>query len=548
MSYAAPSLERKQVEVLSQAVLNRTRSTPAATPTESLANNAIGKIMISDQSPEEKRAAMAAFMTFPGTKEESKARIKVLQEFLEKMQAIREEKSKAIIKLTDTDTYSVLQSVYKELNEALLDFNNKMQPLTDITDAIYVLRTNDRTMDAFNEIQADRKNEQEYNEKRKRISEQADAENQAVDAIDRAIASLNEEKTWFGFGGVKESARQQIAEKQSDLAKSRANLTDLQQQLAALEEPSNPSQLGEFAEQKAKLRELLDISSDEHKDRQKALVQAAESYVGLAKDRWGAIRQHLGAMDGQIDNLYDANGRITSVYAVITEGIRDADTENQRIREKLMAVPEDESLLKKMERDNQRMAIEDHIRAVTEAGSETTQSYADLTTETIRIKTMRDTNQEQLNQARIMHTQGVAGVADRLSIILQAVSSAALGESAAMARNNLHMMMDATNVIAQKEAVRNALGINDLNNDVLAAIEGLGSYGDTLKTVTNISSEGLSHLKTNLDTIKEMAAKVQGDIQDNIAVYANVKADTPRAKDEEDATTGNDFFNMGNKG
>jgi hypothetical protein len=551
MPYAAPVYEKRTVEVLSPAVLNRTRTTPVTTPspTESLANNAVGKIMVSNQTPEEKRAAMTAFVTFPGTKEESKERIKVLQEFLEKMQAIREEKAKEIIKLTDTDTYSILQSVYDELNNALVDFNNKMQPLTDITDAIYVLRTNEKTMEAFTEIQADKVNEAEYDKNHTQIEKQYKSNAEAVDNINRAIATLNEEKSFWGFGGVKESARKQIAEKQVELAKNQANIDDLQRQLSALEQPVNESALGEFAEQKAKLRELLDISSDQHKQRQKDLVQAAESYVSLAKDRWGDIRKHLGTMDTQIDNLYDTNGKITGVFATIAEGIREADTENQKIRETLMTAPDDESLIRKMERDNQRMAIEDHIKAVGQAGSETTQSYADLTTQTIRIKTMRDTNQEQLNMARIMHTQGVAGVADRLSVILQAVSSAALGESSAMAKKNLQMMVEATNNIAQKETIRNALGINDLNNDVVKAIEGLGSYGDVLKQATQITHEGLTDLKTNLDAIKKMAEDVQGDIRDNIAVYADVKADNanPPATAPENPSPKTDFFNLGNK-
>jgi hypothetical protein len=44
----------------------------------------------------------------------------------------------------------------EEINNALIDFENDMKPLTEIIDALHVLRSNNQTLDAFREIKDDR--------------------------------------------------------------------------------------------------------------------------------------------------------------------------------------------------------------------------------------------------------------------------------------------------------------------------------------------------------------------------------------------------------
>ncbi len=90
------------------------------------------------------------------------------------------------------------------------------------------------------------------------------------------------------------------------------------------EQVPSESKMGEFAEQKKKLRELLDISTDDHKQRQRELVDSALSFVNTAKTRVGAVRQHLGKMGDQVENLVDANNMMGTVYAIMNEGIKDS--------------------------------------------------------------------------------------------------------------------------------------------------------------------------------------------------------------------------------
>lgn len=512
-------------DVITAAVARRTTAHANVEPTDIAANPVYQIMLAEDKSPEEKRDAVAAFLTFAGTKEESRSRVKAYQAFEEYMQAVREQMAQEIIRLTDTETFSELQAVYNDLNNALIDFDEKMRPLTEIVDAIYVLRTNDKTLDAFREIQTDRNREVET----KRLGEQKEREfeaiRQRIGSLTDDIARLGERKAFFGFGNVTQAAREEIATKEIAVQEARDGLDRLQGELRALEQRGpGTSSIEEFSAQKAKLRELLDISSDTHKKRQSDLVASALNFVDTAKQRIGNVRAHLGKMNDQVDHLYDANAKMSGVYAVLTDGIKSASDANQDVRGTLTAPEGEESLIAKMAREEKNMAVEEHITALTSAGAHTTETYADLTSQTIRIKTMRDSTQNQIEKARNMGTQGVAGVADRLSVVLQAVSSAALGEASAMAKDTLSTMVANTNAIAQKETIRVAMGVSDANQDVLKAIDDLGAYGEVVRTSTDITRQGLTEMRSNLAKIKELAESVRDDVHEAVAVSANIGA------------------------
>ena len=115
-------------------------------------------------------------------------------------------------------------------------------------------------------------------------------------------------------------------------------------------------------------------------------------------------------------------------------------------------------MITQMSREQKKMSVEQHMTMLDASAADTMATYADLTSGAIRIKTMKDAVDQQTNRARSMHSQGISGVADRLSVVLQAVSSAALGEASAMAKDTLQQMAENTNKVAQKESIRIAMG------------------------------------------------------------------------------------------
>jgi hypothetical protein len=493
--------------------------------------NLFYKVMFDQATkPEEKRAQMAKILAYEGTKEENREKIKAFELFKEYLQAQREAMAQEIIRLTDTETFAELKEVYDQLNSALIDFDNKMKPLTDIIDAVYTLRTNGLTIEAFQEIIRDRRREADLAKQRDEKKKQFEALKSEVEQLNGDIAALGERRSLFGLLGPSQETREEIARKQQRLATISDNLGALSFEIGNLEKqvPSE-SALGEFAEQKKKLRELLDISTDEHKQRQRELVDSAISFVNTAKTRVGSVRQHLTLMNDQVENLFDANNMMGTVYAIMNESIKDAGAENQKIRDSLEAPAGDEDMITKMSREQKKMAVEQHMTMLDASATDTMATYSDLVSGAIRIKTMKDAVDQQAIRARTMHSQGISGVADRLSVVLQAVSSAALGEASAMAKDTLQQMAENTNKVAQKESIRIAMGIEEQNADLTKAIDDLGSYGEVVRAATNITREGLTEMRGKLAELKTLAESVQGDIHEAIAVNADTRDAGPAA-------------------
>ncbi|MGE3873169.1 MAG: hypothetical protein AB7F74_09445 [Parvibaculaceae bacterium] len=536
-----PKLQQKTdvSEVLTEAVRRREAEGKAVRKEASgdprfanIAANAFFKVMFAENTkPEAKRAEVAKLLTFEGTKEENRERIKEFELFKEYLQSQREEMAQEIIRLTDTGTFAELKQVYDDLNTSLVEFDQKMQPLTDIIDAVYTLRTNGLTLEAFQEILRDRKREEELLRIKGKKQQEFNQLKSSVEQIHSDIAALGEQRSFFGLGGVKEEARIGIARKETELKNVVDTLNRLSDEVAQLDKQTpTESELGEYVEQKRKLRELLDISADDHKQRQKDLVDAAVNFVNTAKARVGSVREHLTQMDDQVENLFDANNMMGAVYAIMNEGIKEASWGNQKARDALQAPAEGaEDLIAKMAREQKKMAIEQHITMLDASAADTMATYADLTSGAIRIKTMKDAVDQQAIRARTMHSQGISGVADRLSVVLQAVSSAALGEASAMAKDTLQQMAENTNKVAQKESIRIAMGIEEQNSDLSKAIDDLGAYGEVVRAATNITREGLSDMRSKLDELKRLAEDVQGDVQDAIAVNADVGRPQQRA-------------------
>lgn len=535
---ASPKTATKTTPALNEAVLNRVatatqkRAAAQAAPKDfpNIQNNPFARIFAdASLTPEAKRQAVAQALTMTGTKEECRARIRELEEFKEFMQASRSEMAKQIISLTDTEAFSELKRIYDEINSSLIDFDNRMAPLNDIIEAVYTLRTNGKVADAFREIQSDREAELDRAARRQAIQADLDAIRQGLDRENDEIARRRTERSFFGMGGIKPEAQAAIDAATARIEQNKVRLESLQGDLGKVEEEASASasRSGEFASEKAKLRELLDISSDDHKERQQALVQAALNFVNTAHDRIGAVRDHLGAMNAQVERLGDANGQMTQVYAVLSEGISDAAKNNQGIRETLKAPESEEDLIARMSREEKLTTLDSGIKALDSSKVDTMKGYADLSSQTIRINAMKESNEDQITRARAMQAQGVAGVADRLSVALQAVSAAAINEASSVTRDTLNLMTDRTNAIAQKEVIRVASGVSDTNAELVRAMDDLSSYGDVLSAGTQIQREGVAEMRGLLDQMQERANEIQESIRESVSVHAEAALSSP---------------------
>jgi len=502
----------------------RTSAVEADPKFADMAANPFYQVMFNEKlAPKQRAEEFAKLMEFQGTKEASRQRVAEQEHFKEYLQHVREEMALEIIALTNTDAFAQLKDTYNHLNQGLIDFENQMGPLTDIIDAVYKLRTSGMTLDAFRTIIEDKKREEARTLELGNLENNSNLLKKQITDADQAIAVLRTKKKLWGLGGISQDAKEAIATREVDRKQLDTELSDIQNKVTQLEaEAPPPDERGEeFTKQKEQLRELLDISSEEHKARQVALVTAAVDFVKTSKKETGSIKDHLGQMNGQIEGLADANDNMSGVYAVMQEGGKIADTHNREQLAKVSTPAPDEDAVTKIARESKKLAIDQHIKTVETTMVDTMTTLADLTSQAIRVKGMRDNNADNMNTARILHSQGVAGVADRLSTVLQAVSMAALGESSAMAGQTLQKMRDSTNAVTQKEAIRTAMGVTEQSDALSKVIDDLAGYGEVINTATDITKEGLAEMRTRMQELEELATSVRESTQKAYAVNSD---------------------------
>jgi hypothetical protein len=510
-------------------------------------SNPFYRIVFGDAEPEAKKAAIAQQLAYDtaADKSDNKERLAAFELFKEWLMEQRKDMAQEIINLTDTDAFSELKDVFDQMNQGLLNFEKQMAPLTDILDAVYRLRmASDGAMfDVFREIQEDKEEEARIAALRAEQDQQLTVLTSVVDTLQQDITVLQGQKSWFGLGGTKKSALQQIAKKRTQLEAERRSIGELSKQIENTTFHRN-TKYAEYAEEKAKLRELLDISSDEHKERQQALVDSANGFVDMAETRTANVLEHLEGINNQVDRLADSNGGMRNVYAVISEAVEDAEVKNTQIRDGLFNAPDGESNIQQMNRENRKMAVEDHVTALTAAKVDTLGTFSDLTAESYRIKSMKDSNNSQVAKTRSLNSKGVSGVASRLSTVLQGVSMAALTESSEVAQMTLQRMNEQTNRITQKEALKNAMGISQENDALVKAIAELESYGKIARAATDISREGYQEMKQNLAELEKTARDVSDAVKEAVAVGADVMSDRASARkdDPAPASKGSDPF------
>ena len=454
---------------------------------------------------------------------ENRARLADFEHFRAWLMQQRKDLAQQIIRLTDTDAFSELKAVFDEMNRGMLDFERQLQPLTDLLDAVYRLRTasGGEIVDVLQEIQEDQEADLRNRARKKGMAEEQQRLRGRIKSLRHEIDLCRGDRAWLGIGGIKARAQRRIEELEGEIEKIEQKIVELQGEIDA-PDPVRESRFEAFAADKAKLRQLLDIGSDEHRRRQESLVEAANHFVDMAQERVQKVLSHLEGINRSVERLGEGNARLREVYAVISEAVHDAETRNLELRDSLSDSPEDETSIANLKRTNAKLAVEDHITTLVNAKADTIETFGDLTAESYRIKTIRDSNYNQVARTRALSTKGVAGIAGRLSTVLQGVSTAALGESSAIAKQTLARMNEQTTRFSHKEALKNAMSVQADNTAIAQAIEELEGYAKVARAATEISRDGLEDMRTNLSRLEHTLEDVSEAVREAVAASADV--------------------------
>ncbi|WP_392551874.1 hypothetical protein RHO13_09990 [Orbus wheelerorum] len=520
-------------------IRQRAKAAKTETPLADIKDNSFFKVIFSDSlSLEEKVENVTKILEFTNNKELDRAKIQEFDTFKEYLQSISEEMSKQRIKMTDTEVFAELQTVYSDFNNDLNDFIDKIKPLTEITDALYNLRQNGETRNALAQIKADQEWDQLKNEEKVQLKNELASLETQIEQLQQEIYLLQQDKGFFGLGQIKAASKAKILANEDKIEKSKQNIESKNAKLNALENEIKAHQADRSKSVEVeKLKELLNLTSEEHTLRQSEMVESALKFVNQGKERFGAIRGHLEKMVKQIEGLGDNNGNMIQIYAIMNEATKKVEKVHREERKEIESKNTGDNLLESMKIDETCRNLDEHIDTVSTATIDTMQTYGELTTEAIKIRNMQTATKKQVESARAMHSRGIASVASQLSVVVTAVNSAAINEAQSMAGNTLAEMARVTNDIAKNEAIRIATGRDDINADLEIMLQNLAEFGDTQREATEITRSALETMRANLDEIEKMAKDVQTDTRDFIAVTSDVISEKTETKKPESSTT-----------
>lgn len=174
-----------------------------------------------------------------------------------------------------------------------------LTPLTETLDAMYKLRLqgSDTLLGVLNEIKAEQAHDQKITDAAKALQD-LKAQAEAVQGEMDKLSTNKSNRSWMGFGGLKGEAARAFAENNEKLEKASAMAQAAAKELDELKDPGKapPTQYGSLAKEKQKLRELLDLTPEEHRKRQQDIVAAAHDFIHETDPVASKVMADLGGL------------------------------------------------------------------------------------------------------------------------------------------------------------------------------------------------------------------------------------------------------------
>ncbi|MEP3671285.1 MAG: hypothetical protein ABJN42_31690, partial [Roseibium sp.] len=462
-----------------------------------------------DKSLAEKQSDFAKAMTTTLDSKQDREKVKAYDAFREWLSHQQTALAENVIALSNVDSMAELQAVLKDMNMDLMEFEDRMGPIMNIIESIHYLRTNDLIGDTFRQIKEDQEREDRIRGEIGNLdAEKLSLDNFIKEQVEKKAEAATK-RSFFGLGGLTAEAQADISRADDAIAETRLKIEANRGKIDELRASITPQNVDqdEAAIHKNRLRELLDMSKDENRQRVIDLRDSASKFITTAKDRTGSLRGQFDTLSTQIYGVEDTNQSMLKVYAIMNEGMKEARQSNAEMREGLVAPidPESESLVEKMTREEKLRTLDGHVGLVSRAQGETMTAYGDLTQQAVRVHTMRESTDQQIETTRQINTQGVAATADRLATVLTAVSGAALGEASAAAQDTLGRMRASTNEISSREVIRVAMGTTKINDSMEEVFKELEELREVQQAGTGIVRNGVEDMQENMRRIMETA-------------------------------------------
>jgi len=512
----------------------RRKAAPKRAEIEGIKENPIYKTLFEAKlAPEAQIETLEKHLAFLDSEAKAKQAVRSMQDVLEFLDLQVEEMHTELIEVTDIEVHGYLQGIYDDLNGRMNRWSDRIKPIMETLKAIYDLRTNNVTGEAYREIQSERQRKEALDKLRTELTTQVQAAESAIRAEQEEVDRLSEDKAFFGLGPIKKGARETIAIKRTHLDSKLADLESLKTKMEKLATDDGASSALSAEMQKAKegLRNLLETDKAGHRKQQEAIVAETIDLIRAFKDRTTQGREHLARHAKQFDRLKMMNREISEVMVVLEEGTRRAELLSDEERKKLEAAAADESSIQKMKRESRKRSIEEHMKTLGDVTRDVGRAAADLQNDAVRIRTGKETTDNQANNLRLMSTQGVASLAGQLNAALTAINAASLNESNEMARMALMRMNDETQSIMKQEVVRVANEGATLSDDIQRTIENLADFHEVYQDATAQTAEHMKNVRAGLNELKEIRESFREDVDSAISEQADIGVGEQRKKE-----------------
>ena len=542
MANAAASLQAqtKQSELQrALAARNAKTGTSATTqakedPFANIKANPIHQVFASVEiSPEDKPKAIAKLLANPQSETEARETMKNFEQIKEYYAAQRHELAEAMIRSQSNETQAELQRSLNDLNKGMLDFETNLKPITDVLDAVYKLSLNDKAYDAFKEIKNDEKILNEANAKRDAILKNIkDLEARTIALLE---SNTNHQNNKNFFGKIKSSSLAEIEKNSATLDHIQIEASRLKAELDEVNKISAPvSELGEdLQESKAIVAKFLNLSNDDVKGQQEALYARALDFIKSNKDRIGNMRGLLSTDEKSITKMVDASDMLGMVYATVSDACEITSESLKARRAELL--PKEGEILGAVEKQIRAKRLSDldrYIETFEKEKGNTLQTTGKVTELQEKLGNLKRSNAEGVELTRRMATDAIAEVSEGLMVTLSSLSTAAVGQSANIAKANLARMSALTNEIAQKDSIRGAMSEEQRVTEIAESVESLKSWTDVMTTRKDILEgtftrlkDAVSELRTVTETAKDASSKAA-------SIAAEVATSGDAAKEE----------------
>jgi len=474
---------------------------------------------------EQRRKAIAQLMSSSLERRQDRERVAQYEEFREFLSAQATALSRQIIALTNVDSMAELQSVIKDMNDGMNEFEDEMKPILEIIEAVYALRTSGHFDDIYREIREDQERDAKNAEEAERNDLAIRQAKEEIESLKRTNFELGEKRSFFGFGGVKESARAGIAMNEGKISELNSKIDGLEAANVHLRGPSaNSTEFTELAMHKDRLRELIDLSRDENRDRMVRLRDSATGFIDVSQKRTGSLRHQFGQLFGQIQKSEENSAGLTKIYAILNDGLNDAAKMNAEKRVELGVAEEGESLTAKTVREERLEMLDSHVEMLKRSAADTMVTYGDLMQSKSRVSTMKQATEQQMDMTRKLNTQGIAATADRLATALTAVGGAGLGQASAAAQDTLQRMRQSTNNIASREVIRVAMGVDQINDQMEIVFNELSEMAEVQRAATGIARSGLEDIDANMKKLVQQAQEFSTEMKTRLSIASELDA------------------------